>query len=67
VRVLVDEAKAGILELLSSGYRLLLSELCGQLNPKLRGYCDVALRELAGKGLVEVKTVGDETWVWLKD
>jgi hypothetical protein len=67
VRVLMDEAKAGILELLSGGYKLSLSELCGQLNPKLKGYCDVALRELAEKGFVEVKTVGDETWVWLKD
>jgi hypothetical protein len=63
----MDEAKAGILELLSGGYKLSLSELCGQLNPKLKGYCDVALRELAEKGFVEVKTVGDETWVWLKD
>jgi hypothetical protein len=67
VRALVDDAKAVILELLASGYKLLLSELCEQLNPKLKGYCDVALRELAEKGLVEVKTVGDETWVWLKD
>jgi hypothetical protein len=67
VRVLVDEAKASILELLSSDYKFLLSELCGRLTPKLKGYCEVALGELAGKGLVEVKTVGDETWVWLKD
>jgi hypothetical protein len=67
VRVLVDEAKASILELLSSGYKLLLNELCGRLTPKLKGYCEVALGELAGKGLVEVKIVGDETWVSLKD
>jgi hypothetical protein len=66
-RVLIDEAKAHILEVLSSGYKLTLSELCDMLEPRLGGCCEEAVRELAEKDLVEVRTVGDEVWVWLKD